>query len=198
MIAESLEYIPLETTGNNLLGEYLQTIYFISDNIFVFDYEQGAYRFTREGRFINKIGRVGRGPGECVKPIGMAIDSVSRSVIFLDQDRLVMYDYDGNFIKYHKLNFHANKILMTNNGDLLLNDMFYNYQKPDARFSLRFFSLKTGKPVSRMACEKKDKIPFIFFTPHAAYSLPRTVRRSSVSRSLPMYLAVKNEARNTL
>jgi hypothetical protein len=160
MVAESLEYIPLELTENNLLGEYLKTIYITSDGIFVFDYAHGVYRFTREGKYLNKIGRVGRGPGECVKPIGMVLDSINKSVIFLDHDRLVKYDYEGNFLKNHKLNFNANEILITKDGDLLLNDMYYPSQKPDARFSLQFFSETSDKLVSKVSCEVKDQIPF--------------------------------------
>jgi hypothetical protein len=95
----------------------------------------------------------------------MMLDSISKFIILLDHDRLVKYDYEGKFIKNYKLDFHADRILITRNGELLLNDMFYNYQKPGARFSLRFFSLETGKPVSRMACEKKDKIPFSICDP---------------------------------
>ncbi len=159
-IAESLDYIPLETTENNLLGEYLQTICLTSEGIFAFDYAQGVYRFTHDGKFINKIGRVGRGPSECVKPIGMVLDSISKFIILLDHDKLVKYDYDGKFIKNYKLNFGANEILLAKDRKLLLNDMFYNYQKTSDRFSVHFFSLETGKTISKFACEKRDKIPF--------------------------------------
>ena len=64
-VAKSMQYIPLETRGGCLIGEYLKRIFITSTDIFILDFGQGAYRFTKEGKFVNKIGRIGKGPGEC-------------------------------------------------------------------------------------------------------------------------------------
>lgn len=157
-VAEGIEYIPLEKTEECIIGSSLKTIRITSKDIFVFDYEL-CYRFDRQGKFINKIGRIGRGPGECINPIDMDVDSVNHWVYLLDHDKLVKYNYDGSFVETNKLGFDSNKVLIHENSKFLLNDMFYLYAKAGKRFSLRFFSEEEGKVISKVACEKDDNIP---------------------------------------
>jgi len=165
MVVKSLEYVPLETTDENILGDYLKRIYITSKEIFVFDFALGVYRFTRDGKFINKIGRIGRGPEECIKPIDMILDSINKFVVLLDHDKLVKYDYSGNFVKKYPLIFNSNDMMLYKDKVFLLNDMFYSYQKPGERFSIRFYSEEKQNIISKITCEKKDKIPFSICSP---------------------------------
>lgn len=162
---ESLEYIPLETTKKCLLGEYLKRIIKTAEDIFIFDYGHGVYRFSVNGKFINKIGRIGKGPGECLKPKDMVLDTFNHHVILLDHDKLVKYDYRGNFINSYTLKNRANSMLRINDENLLVNNMFYLYAKSGKRFSMFFFSQEQKKEISKIACEKKDKIPFCICDP---------------------------------
>lgn len=164
-IAESIKYIQLETIDKNILGEYLKRIYITSTDIFVFDFTSGAYRFSLDGKFINKIGRIGRGPEECIQPVDMILDSINKHVIFLDKDKIVKYDYSGKFIKKLPLGFDSNNMLLYHNKLLLLDDAYYMYQKPKERFSLKFYSEENQKVISKVPCEKKDKIPFSICNP---------------------------------
>lgn len=166
-IAESLEYIPLETNEKNLLGESLKPICITSKEIFVFDFGKGTYRFTLDGKFINKIGKIGRGPQECVKPIGMSLDSINKNIYLLDSgvDKLVKYDFRGNFINKYPLDYDAFEMLLSEDNIFLLGDAYYSFQKPGDRFSIRFFSEEKQKVISKVACEKKDKIPYSICRP---------------------------------
>ncbi len=159
MIAESVEYISLETTSECLLGEYLNNIFMDKNEIIVFDFEY-AYRFSREGKFLNKIGKKGRGPGEYNRPMGIAIEPSTECIYFLDSNRLLQYTYSGEFIKEFDLDIKAMKILKYQKGIFLVDDMFYQYAKPEKRFSIRFFSEEDGKQIAKVECPKKDKIPF--------------------------------------
>ena len=54
-VVEDVEFIPLETTEECLLDEYLNNITVTATDIIVYDYKK-AYRFDRRGKFINAIG----------------------------------------------------------------------------------------------------------------------------------------------
>ena len=164
MFAESLEYIPLKTNSDCLLSESIKRIIFTSNEIFIFDFN-AVYRFNKSGKFVSRIGRTGRGPGECQKPRDMVLDTVNQQVTILDREKLVTYDFNGDFVRIHKLKAQSNSMLQTSSGDLLLNDMFYLYAKPGERYSMSFFSTDKERKISKIACEKKDKIPFCICDP---------------------------------
>jgi hypothetical protein len=164
-IAESIRYIPLETSDKNILNDYLRKIVITKTYIFVLAFGQGAYRFTINGKFINKIGRIGRGPEECVKPIDMVLDSINKYVILLDEDKIVKYDFSGGFIKKYPSGFASGSMLQYNENIMLLNDMDYLFKNPKERFSFKFFSLERNNTLSKIACENKDKIPFSICNP---------------------------------
>ena len=67
-VAKSVRVIPLETTEECLLGTDLK-IYYGEEYIFVCDQRQpGAfYRFSKDGKFLNKIGCSGEGPEEYIR-----------------------------------------------------------------------------------------------------------------------------------
>jgi len=163
-VAESLEYIPIETNGNCLLGESIKRIFITNNEIFIFDYH-AVYHFTSNGKYVNKIGRIGRGPGECQKPRDMILSTIKQQITLLDYDKIVTYDYEGNFINNHTLKNKSNSILQSNDDELLVNNMYYLYAKPGERFSMLFYSQKQEKEISKIACEKKDKIPFCMCDP---------------------------------
>ena len=59
-IAESIRYIPLERTKDCIIGTTIGNIFVSSKNIIVFDFDQ-CYRFDSNGKFLNRIGKIGRG-----------------------------------------------------------------------------------------------------------------------------------------
>ncbi|RLD87927.1 MAG: hypothetical protein DRJ29_17720 [Bacteroidetes bacterium] len=163
-IAESIEYIPLEKTKDCIIGTDPGNIFITSTDIFVFDFKM-CYRFDRNGKFQNQIGKIGRGPEEVVRPMQVAVDSINQWVYLLDYERLVRYNYEGKFIKAFNLGFYSGQMLSHNSHEVLLDDTFYQHAKPGKRFSAKFFSVDNGKVISNMACEKKDKIPFSMCNP---------------------------------
>jgi hypothetical protein len=63
-IAESVDYIPLETTGDFLIGENNVHVIPHGQWIFVSEHGKPLGAFDRSGKFIRTIGSIGRGPGE--------------------------------------------------------------------------------------------------------------------------------------
>lgn len=63
-LLDSINYVPLETTDQSLIGN-IGKIYVTPSNILIFDSKQTAILlFDKEGKFIRKIGQKGRGPEE--------------------------------------------------------------------------------------------------------------------------------------
>ena len=85
-IIESIEYIPLETTDESLVGGvgFSPRSFDISDNYIVVScrMQTQVFLFSRDGRFIRRIGRQGQGPGEYTGVFGVFIDE-GRNRIFV-------------------------------------------------------------------------------------------------------------------
>jgi hypothetical protein len=158
-IAERIDYIPLEKTSECIIENDIGEVCISSTDVFVFDFHL-CYRFDRMGHFLNAVGRTGRGPEELVRPVDMAVDTIHKWVYLSDIDRIVQYDYEGKHIQTYDLTFSSMEMLLYNTETLLLDDMLYSYANPGKRYSLKFFSMQTEKVSARIACEKKDKIPF--------------------------------------
>ena len=124
-LAKSIEYIPLETKNNCLIGTVNQCI--ISDNhILLFSKEARAvYLFKRTGEFVAQIGSIGQGPGEYVQNSArpVYVDEINNQVIISinNQTRSQLYYYtlNGNFIKSVSLGNDINSEFSLHNGFLL-------------------------------------------------------------------------------
>jgi hypothetical protein len=93
-------FIPLETTTESILSN-IDNIIFSKDKIFILNRKKGVYIFSQEGRYINKIDRIGRGPGEYLRPVEFDINPFNKTISILDwsNKKLFIYDFHGNFIK---------------------------------------------------------------------------------------------------
>ncbi len=96
-IAESVEYIPLETTSESLLGR-ISDIQLTSEYIFIKHNGTPLLTvFDREGNFIRHIGSVGRGPNEYELMRMFSIDEKNR-LIYIHSNwthKILVYDFDG-------------------------------------------------------------------------------------------------------
>ena len=65
-VAEKLEIVPLEMTDESVLSDITEMQ--VTDHNIWIDHgrEFYIYRFSRTGKFLNRIGSIGQGPGEYV------------------------------------------------------------------------------------------------------------------------------------
>lgn len=94
------EFIPLETTKDNLIG-IISSIKMTGDRIFVFDEHKSnaLFVFDKKGKYITQIGHKGMGPGGFVYLAGFDIDLINNSIIIYDFKRKFMY-YDLDTYKF--------------------------------------------------------------------------------------------------
>ena len=93
-----VKYIPLETNDNCLIGQWIKVAFWDND-IYVWDHDatKRVYRFSKEGKFLNSIGRVGQVPCEYLDPTDNRIAVYNRGGKDFDEDKdLVLFDKSGN------------------------------------------------------------------------------------------------------
>ncbi len=126
MFADSVHYIPLETSEQSLIGKVDKLV--IRDSlIYVLDRSKnrGIYVFSFEGKFLQKIGNVGQGPGEYAEPTDISI--YGNTVYVYDQytHRISLFDRDGNYLS-------AKKVPFFSMGFHVFNDSTFVFNTPDA------------------------------------------------------------------
>lgn len=94
-IATEVEYIPLET-GNDIMIGKNPIAYATKDFILVFNFRQ-ILQFNREdGAFIREIGRVGNGPGEYSRATLLTpVDEETQTIFALANTKRISYAFDG-------------------------------------------------------------------------------------------------------
>lgn len=67
------------------------------ENLFLRDYKQPqVFRYDVSGRFLNRIGRIGHGPGEYLYLEGFCVDPVSKRIYLMTDKGIKRFDYEGN------------------------------------------------------------------------------------------------------
>ena len=85
-------------TDQSMLGE-IRRIQVTDHNIWI-DHgrEFYIYRFSRSGKFLNKIGSIGQGPGEYTTYSTFLVDEDKKEVyIIANTNGVLAYDFEGNF-----------------------------------------------------------------------------------------------------
>ena len=171
-IAEDIEFVPLETTDECLLGDGIRNIVMSQNDIIIYDSEEVCYRFDRNGKFKNRIGSKGNGPGEYVKSLFIVVDTLNQWVYMGDynQKKFVKYNYAGKYLTDLKTDGVGLLNYLHKPMQLVMVDNFYQYAKKGQRFSLNLYDEKNNKIISRMRCDYKEDIPQLAICNPAVYN----------------------------
>ncbi len=100
-IADDIAYIPLDNSFP--LGEIHDNFRFTKNSIYFSVTYSGIFEFNRDGKFIRKIGSIGRGPGEYTFYSDFTIDNNKGIVYVLDnvnrKSPIKVYSRTGYFLK---------------------------------------------------------------------------------------------------
>jgi len=120
-IVDRCSFVRLETHNSNLIGRIDQLLLCdtfivivdkrIAKSIFVFNYD---------GKFLNRISRLGNGPGEYLLINHVAIND-NNEVCILDniKGRVSLFDISGKYISSHDLPFKSAKMEFLGNDNIL-------------------------------------------------------------------------------
>ena len=98
--AEKLEIVPLEMTDQSMLGE-IRRIQVTEHDIWIHDFNKFyIYRFSRTGKFLNRIGSIGQAPGEYVNFSTFLVDEYKKEVYIISNNNgILVYNFKGEFKK---------------------------------------------------------------------------------------------------
>lgn len=139
-VVDSLTYIKLETDSCCLIG-HIDKLISQDDKFILVDKDKATaiYIFDKTGKFINKIGTKGKGPGEYISLTDITIDEHGNIIVYDNkQDKLIIYSSEGDLKHEYRLKFDAeataylmnNRIAFycdfINNPSLLKNSQYPN------------------------------------------------------------------------
>ena len=150
-----VEYIPLETNENCLLGEKFTSfggMFLDDENLFILSRGQ-IFRFDRKGKFINTVGKRGQGPGEIALLSDFKINEETKEVLILDgkTKHIHFYTYNGTVKKSIPLEFFSLSFDISGNNQVICAHAFPLKHAPMI-FSA---SCNTGETVSEIYLNKK-------------------------------------------
>ena len=96
--AEKLEIVSLEMTDESVLSDITEMQVTVHNIWIDHGREFYIYRFSRTGKFLNKIGSIGQGPGEYTTYSTFLVDEDKKEVyIIANTNGVLAYDFEGNF-----------------------------------------------------------------------------------------------------
>lgn len=103
VLVESVKIIPLETSSSCIIGSTNKV--FVGDDYILVSSRSGRtdelILFSKEGKFLNKIGAVGKGPGEYsdIRQFSVFEDSLVVYVSPMRSRKVTKYGFDGSFLQ---------------------------------------------------------------------------------------------------
>lgn len=97
-ICDSVYYLPLDNVIS--LGLIYDNIIYSGGSFYISSKDIGILKYDSKGRFTEKIGNIGRGPGEYTYYHDFAVDRYSNTVYVQDRsDVIKVYSGSGNYIR---------------------------------------------------------------------------------------------------
>ena len=140
-VYSSVNYIPLESTPNSLVGEISRLFITKSGYFLVYDKNNSSIMvFDSEGKFRNLIGHCGHGPNEYIFANEVAYNHYNDQVVVYDNVKktILNYDINGNFLNKYQLNYHVRTfdvvdeshiaVYMDYDADFTNQNVDYNYK----------------------------------------------------------------------
>ncbi len=146
---EDYKLIKLETTDDNYIGS-LDEVIIAGDRIFCVDSwsSMAIFIFDMEGRYLDKISALGKGPGEYLAITQVAVDTINSIITVYDQKskRLLKYGFDSEFQGAEKTNAVFDQFYFTDSTMYYFNRKNGNYH------------LSNGQLNHLLCCDKKGKL----------------------------------------
>ena len=123
-------FVVLESNSESVIGN-VDEIVMTKDNIVVLDrfQAQSIFIFDREGRYLNHIHRLGKGPGEYTQPYDIEVSESDGQILLLHgyPSKIIRYNFEGKFLGEVKLPIRYDAFAISNEGNIIL------YNEPSNR-----------------------------------------------------------------
>lgn len=132
-VFKNFKLTPLETRNECLIGR-ISKMEVIDDTLYILDSNiaKSLFLFDREGKFIQKIGKIGKGPGEYIQPAFFSVNYKEKQILILDtkQQKIIRYASNGDFINEFKLEKDLLPIQIATQKDLIYIDQLNSKYMP--------------------------------------------------------------------
>jgi len=120
-IARDYKWVKLETTEDCFISQ-IEKVFITDRNILVFDrVRSNVFVFDLNGRFLNRIGRTGKGPGEYVKVNIVCVDNNDFCYLWdYMSHNLLRFSISGEYIKSKHYDIALNEIEYIDKDHLVL------------------------------------------------------------------------------
>ena len=152
-VFSAVHYIPLETTNTCLIGGVYQFSEF-DDHFFILDQKtKQVFVFNSSGKFLNKIGRQGKGPGEFLYPKQFIINETKHLLYLYDstQKKIIRYNFDGSFINEIQVNAYLRSVIFDEKSDTF---WAYIADLPNVEFNTK----EKSKPLKFIKIDQQGNI----------------------------------------
>lgn len=104
--ATNIEYVPLQTTKNSLLGEFAAKIVSVNDKIYIKNsgLDGEIMCFNKNGKFLFKIQHLGRGPGQYtfITDFDVSSDNTMLTILSTVDRKILLYNLSENGSSFEK------------------------------------------------------------------------------------------------
>jgi len=196
-IVKDIKYIPLETIPECLLSEDISQIEIFNGKIFVCDYKH-VFIFDLEGRFINKVAKQGRGPGEYSTQgfTNFLVDQNQEHILIFDfmSKRMITYGFDGTFLFEKGINFSPGHYEWVNKNIIVVFNLDLTYEK--LPWTDLYFLDPNGRIINknRFDYDKNNKYAFTVF-PALFYQFHDKIRYKNPHQNLIYEITKDNSLR---
>lgn len=145
--------IPLETKPESLIGN-IRRISVFKSNYYILDRQTNSvFIFNRDGKFLNKLQRLGNRTGQYLGLMDFTIDKEKNQIILYSHKpmKLLFFDLSGNFLKEERLQDLKNNLSLSGK-----NLLFTNVTHGD-NYLLSLTDLETGQERKILSLMKNSK-----------------------------------------
>jgi hypothetical protein len=152
-ITLDLDTIFLETKRDNLIGLFSSLVY-LDKEIIIYKSEEKIIIFDGKGKYKNQINASGKGPGEYTTILKVFVDKLRNWIHVVDNDGILIYDFEGGYIKTIKTGFRPAGIFKNKDGNYIV-PVVQNYNE-EGREMLNIYDSSFTK-ISTYMSKNPDK-----------------------------------------
>jgi hypothetical protein len=123
-LLSDVSYIPLENTAESTIGFINKVLYL--NNFYILDRKmaKAVFVFSKEGKFLTKIHKIGKGPGEYRYLTDFDIDLSGNVYIYDHQSgKVLKYDIKGKHLKTYNVIYNAEQIAVYDSLNIIFNQV---------------------------------------------------------------------------
>ena len=157
-IVKNIEFIPLETTENNLMG-YIDRVSIINNKIYIFDHlTNKIHIFNNIGEWENTLDKKGKGPGEYLYIKDYSVDTYG-NIYLLTHKKILIYNKNLELIETIKtpdIKNHIKNFFLFDKSNIVLYNSF------SSKFNVKLLAHFKNNRVVETYGQIKEKDSFNF------------------------------------